>query len=72
MFIYAQLLQLCLTPWDPIHCSLPVSSVHGDSPDKNTGVGFHALLWGIFSAQGSNPHLLWLQALQADSLPLRH
>jgi len=25
-------------------CSLPGSSVHGDFPGKNTGVGFHALL----------------------------
>ena len=29
-----------------------------DSPDKNTRVGFHALLWWIFPTQGSNPHLL--------------
>ena len=28
--------------------SLLGSSVHGDSPGKNTGVGCHALLWGIF------------------------
>ena len=28
--------------------SLPGSSVHGDSPGKNTGVGYHALLQGIF------------------------
>ena len=27
-------------------CSPPGSSVHGDSPGKNTGVGFHALLQG--------------------------
>ena len=26
-------------------------------PGKNTGVGFHALLQGIFPTQGSNPHL---------------
>ena len=31
-----------------------------NSPGKNTGVGCHALLQGIFPAQGSNPHLLWL------------
>ena len=37
--------------------SLPGSSVHGDSPGKNTGVGCHALLQGIFSTQGSNPGL---------------
>jgi len=30
------------------------SSVHGDSPGKNTGVGYHALFQGIFPTQGSN------------------
>ena len=34
------------------------SSVHGDSPGKNTGVGCHALLQGIFPTHGSNPGLL--------------
>ena len=29
-----------------------------ESPGKNTGVGGHALLQGIFTAQGSNPRLL--------------
>ena len=29
-----------------------------DSPGRNTGVGFHALLQGIFPTQGSNPGLL--------------
>ena len=33
--------------------SLPGSSVHGDSPGENTGVGRHALLQGIFPTQGS-------------------
>ena len=33
-------------------------SVHGDSPGKNTRVGCHALLQGIFPTQGSNPGLL--------------
>ena len=28
-----------------------------DSPGKNTGVGCHTLLQGIFPTQGSNPHL---------------
>ena len=37
--------------------SLPGSSVHGDSPGKNTGVGWHALRQGIFPTQGSNPGL---------------
>ena len=38
-------------------CSLPGFSVCGDSPGKNTGVGCHALLQGIFTTQGSNPGL---------------
>ena len=29
-----------------------------DSPGKNTGVGCHSLLQGIFLTQGSNLHLL--------------
>ena len=33
------------------------SSLHGDSPGKNTGVGCHALLQGIFLTQVSNPDL---------------
>ena len=32
-------------------CSLPGSSIHGDSPGKNTRVGYHALLQGIFLTQ---------------------
>ena len=39
-------------------CSLPGSSVYGDSPGKNTEVGSHFLLQGIFSTQESNSHLL--------------
>ena len=49
--------QSCLTLCDPMDYSLPGSSVHGDSPGKNTGVGYHALLQGIFLTQGSNPDL---------------
>ena len=41
-----------------------------DSPGKNTGVGCHALLQGIFLTQGSNPHLLYLLGWQVCSLPL--
>ena len=47
-----------LTLCNPVDCSPPDSSVHGDSPGKNTGVGCHALLQGIFPTQGSNPGLL--------------
>ena len=42
---------------DPIDCSPPGSSLW-DSPGKNTGVGSHSLLQGIFLNQGSNPGLL--------------
>ena len=49
--------QSCLTLCDPMDCSPPGSSVHGDSPGKNTGVGCHALLQGIVPTQGSNPGL---------------
>ena len=38
------LTQLCLTLCDPMDCSLPGSSVHGDSPSKNIGVSSHSLL----------------------------
>ena len=40
-----------------------------DSPGKNTGVGCHFLLNGIFLTQGLNPRLLHRQA---DALPLSH
>ena len=33
-----------------------------DSPGKNTGVGSHSLLQGIFPAQGLNPSFLHWQA----------
>ena len=66
----AKSLQLCLTLHNAMDCSLPGSSVHGDSPAKNTGVGCHALLQGIFLTQGSNPRLLRLLRWQAGSLPL--
>ena len=46
--------QSCSTLCDPMDCSPPGSSIHEDSPGKNTGVDCHALLQGIFPAQGSN------------------
>ena len=59
--------QACLTLLGP-HGLWPTgSSVHEDSPGKNTGVGCPFLLQGIFPTQGLNPSLLhW----QTDSLPL--
>ena len=55
--------QLCPTLCDPMDCSPPGSSVHRDSPGKNTGMGCRALLWGIFPTEGSNPglqHCRWI------------
>ena len=43
--------QSCLILCNPMDYSLPASSVHRDSPGKNTEVGCHALLQGIFSTQ---------------------
>ena len=53
-------LQSCPPLCDPMGCSLPVSSVHGDSPGKDTRVCCHALLQGIFLTQGSNLYLMSL------------
>ena len=57
--------QSCLTLCNPVDCSLPGSSVHGDSRGKNTGEGCHVLLQGILPT--------WIKpgspALQVDSLP---
>ena len=55
--------QLCPTLCDPTDWCPPGSSVHGDSPGKNTGVGCHAFLQGIFPTQGSKPglpHCSWI------------
>ena len=51
--------QLCPTLCNPMDCSLPGSLVHEESPGKNTGVGCHAVLQGIFPTQVLNlglPH----------------
>ena len=62
--------QSCLTLGTLMDYSPPGSSVHGDSPDKNTGVGCHAFLQGIFPTQESNLSLLCLLGWQVGSLPL--
>ena len=62
--------QSCPPLCSPIDCSPTGSSVHGDSPGENTGVGCHFLLQGIFqprleirSNQGSNPGLLYCRQI---------
>ena len=60
----------CSSPFWPFvtpkDYSPPVSSV----PGKNTGVGCHAVLQGIFRTQESNLRLLCLLPWQASSSPL--
>ena len=57
--------RLLATPWTAAH-QAPLSV---GFPSKDTGVGCHFLLQGIFLTQGSNPCLLhW----QVNSLPLSH
>ena len=52
-------------PWT-IACQASLSM---GFPGKNTGVGCHSILQGIFPTQRSNPHLLhW----QADSTPVSY
>ena len=54
--VCAKSLHSCLTLCDPVHHSPPGSSPW-DSLGKNTRVGCHALLQGIFPTQGLNPCL---------------
>ena len=78
MYVYIMLClvtQSCPTLCDPIDSSPPGSSVHGDSPGKNTGMGCHFLLQGIFPTQGLNPGLpccrqiLYQQSHQGRPIP---
>ena len=64
----AKSLQSCPILYNTADCRLPGSSVHGDSPGKNTGLGYRAFLQGIFPTQGSNLHLLCLLHWQVGSL----
>ena len=57
----------CLRPYGPYPIKLLCP---WDFPGKNTGVGGHFLLQGIFLTQGSNPHLLSLLYCQVGSLSL--
>ena len=53
------------------HGRQPAKLLHPwDFPGKNTGVGCHFLLQGIFQNQGSNPCLLCLLPQKVYSLPL--
>ena len=67
---YSVCAQSCLTLCIPMDYSPPGFSYPWNFPVKNTGVGCHFLLQGIFPTQGSNPCLLHLLHWQVDSLPL--
>ena len=54
----------------PMDHNQPGSSVHGDSPSKNTGVGCHALLQGIFPTQRFPTASLLCLLQSSDSLTL--
>ena len=72
LFIYLTLDFLCMlvaqscltaTPWTIAH-QAPLSMEFSRIPAKNTRVGCHSLLQGIFTTQGSNPCLLhWRRIL---------
>ena len=62
--------QFCLTLCDSVDCSWPRSSVHGDSPGKNTGVGCYSSSRGSSSRRGQT----WVSttnASQGDSSPAK-
>ena len=50
--------QSCPTLCNPMDCSPPGSTVHGDSPGTNIRVGCYALLQGIFPTEVLKPGLL--------------
>ena len=55
--IYTPLLNLISTLSTVLSCSVVSIAPRLLYPGKNTGAGCHFLLQGIFSTQGSNPHL---------------
>ena len=55
--MHAKSLQSCLILCNTMDCSPPSSSVHGDSPGKNTGVDCYALPQRNFPTQGLNSGL---------------
>ena len=62
----------CPALCDPVDCRRLLARLlcPWDSPGKTTGVGFNALLQGIFPSQGLNSCLLRLPRCQAGSLLL--
>ena len=65
--MHAKLLQLCMTVTLMTVAAILLSL--WDSPGKNTRVGCHFLLQGIFLIQGSNPHPPYWQTGSLPSEP---
>ena len=77
--VCAELLQSCPTLCDPMNCSPPGSSLHGDSPGKNTGVGLPCPPSGDRPKPGLKPVSLRSPALASgffatsgEVLPRKH
>ena len=62
-YVCAKSLQLCLTLYDTVDCSLPGSSVRGILQARILEWVVMPSSKGIFPTQGSNPYLLRLLAL---------
>ena len=67
--MWAKSLQSCPTLFNLMDCSLPGSSIHGDSPGRNTGVGCYAIPFQECD-QRANPGLSCLLHGQVGSLLL--
>ena len=67
--VYAQ---SCVTLCSPMDWSLPGFSAHGISQARILECNAISWLQGILPTRRSDPHLLNLLHLQADSLPLCH
>ena len=68
--VHSSSVAIVMSICDSMDCSPPGSSLHGDSPGKNTGVDCHALLQGISQARGWT-WVSWIFCV-ADSSPLSH
>ena len=69
LYVLCLVTQSCLTLCDPMDCSLPGSSVHGDSPGKNTGVGLPCPPPGVLHNPETEPRSPTLQAYSLSSEP---
>ena len=76
-FCFCLVAQLCPTVCNPMDCSLPGSSVHARileeriSPGKNSGVGCHFLLQGLFDHLPIKRHPSFFPQVIYESLELR-